>query len=542
MNNRIAFNNKLQRLFSLTLALAAWMVLAVEPANAAGPKKKPPEKTPAPSVRAGTPCTSVEAVPGVVNVTQGKYARIKTPGPVARFLVFPTTSAAALPALDKPQAPPARPQAPPAEAPPLLVPPPAAPARSAPGVAEIDVVLLSPQEIFVLGKTVGSTQIVLQAESGQCALVDVAVVMDTAALQGKLGQLLPDEKNIKVNAAADSLILSGTVSDAVKVNTAVALAGAYVGGEKKIINMLNTGSAQQVMLEVKVAEIQKNLLDKLGMDFRLERNIGDTTYRLLSLFGTTNGGVLDILTKSGKTSLVLDAEKRDGLIKILAEPTIMAVSGQSASFRAGGKIFIPVARANDVTGATTITLEEKEFGVGLTFTPTVLEGGRINLVVGPEVSELSQTGTPFTTVGGVTAVLPSFTLRKASTTVQLKDGQSFAIAGLIKNNVTETVRRFPILGEIPILGALFRSSEFQDDKTELVFVVTPRLVKPLPPDYKLPTDGFIEPSRSEFFLEGRMEGRPKEPAAGGESSQAPAQQPAQQPAPQSDKPGGFQMK
>jgi pilus assembly protein CpaC len=137
----------------------------------------------------------------------------------------------------------------------------------------------------------------------------------------------------------------------------------------------------------------------------------------------------------------------------------------------------------------------------------VLESGHIHLKVSPEVSELQQSGTPFTTVGDVTSVLPSFTLRRAETTVQLNDGQSFMIAGLIRNNVAQTVNRFPVLGDIPILGALFRSTEFQKDRSELMFVITPRLVKPLPPNYALPTDSFIEPSPGELYLHGRMEGR-----------------------------------
>src|SRR5690606_11764670 len=182
------------------------------------------------------------------------------------------------------------------------------------------------------------------------------------------------------------------------------------------------------------------------------------------------------------------------------------ISGQEASFLAGGTIFIPVSR--DIqNGQVQIVLEEKEFGVGLKFTPTVLDGGRINLKVAPEVSELSQTGNPFTTVGGVTTVLPGFTTRRAQTTVQLMDGQSLAIAGLIKNNVKETLRKMPLLGDIPVLGALFRSAEFQGDRTELVFLVTPRLVKPIDgAQAAMPTDHFTPPSRSEFFLGGQLEG------------------------------------
>ena len=191
----------------------------------------------------------------------------------------------------------------------------------------------------------------------------------------------------------------------------------------------------------------------------------------------------------------------------------MAISGQEASFLAGGKIFIPVAQNNNA-GLATITLEEKEFGVAVKFTPTVLDGGRINLRVAPEVSELNKDGIGISATGvNTTALLPAFTTRRASTVVQLFDGQSFAIGGLIKNNVTTNIKALPFLGEVPVLGTLFRSSDFQTDRSELVFIVTPRLVKPLPPDYRLPTDGYIEPSRSEFFLQGKLEGQPPQAAA-----------------------------
>ncbi|HVK53557.1 MAG TPA: type II and III secretion system protein family protein, partial [Burkholderiales bacterium] len=226
--------------------------------------------------------------------------------------------------------------------------------------------------------------------------------------------------------------------------------------------------------------------------------------------GTTT---VPLAAGSGSTSIGIDAQKTDGLVKILAEPTIMAISGQEGSFLAGGKIFIPVSQSEG--GGRTITLEEKEFGVSVRFTPTVLEGGRINLVVRPEVSELSREGVGISAPGvNGLAVLPSFTTRKASTTVQLFDGQSFAIGGLIKNNVTTNIKAFPFLGEIPVLGALFRSSAFQTDRSELVFVITPRLVKPLPQDYQLPTDSYIEPSRSDVFLNGKMEGSKSKDSTG----------------------------
>ena len=192
------------------------------------------------------------------------------------------------------------------------------------------------------------------------------------------------------------------------------------------------------------------------------------------------------------------------MVRILAEPTVMAISGQEGSFLAGGKIFVPVAQDNNK-----VTLEEKEFGVGLRFTPTVLAGGRINLRVAPEVSEISREGIGITAAGFSSgAILPLITTRRASTTVELFDGQSFAIGGLIKNNRTTNIHGLPILGEIPVLGALFRSTDFQQDRTELLFVVTPHLVKPLPADYKLPTDSATAPSRAGLFLGGKMEGTP----------------------------------
>lgn len=402
-----------------------------------------------------------------------------------------------------------------------------------PGVA--DVILLSPTEIYLLGKSVGSTNIMVWNKNGQATVVDVTVGMDSGALQGKLQQLLPGEKNIKVNTAADSIVLTGVVSDAVKVDRAMAIAEAYAG--KKVVNMLQVSAPQQVMLEVKVAEVSKKLLDKLGAEYNAQRGGPGWSPSILSSFVFTPALAASLNFYHNATNgLKIEAQRDNELVKILAEPTIMAMSGQEGSFLAGGKIFIPVPQSG--VGGTTITLEEKEFGVGLKFTPTVLEGDRINLRVTPEVSELSTTGTTVS-FGTSSSVIPTITTRRASTTVQLFDGQSFAIGGLIKNNVTQNVSAFPMLGEIPVLGALFRSSAFQNDRTELMFVVTPHLVKPLPPDYKLPTDNFIAPSRSEFFLGGKMEGKPDDTAKPADTT-APATT-VTPPKPQSGS-TGFEMK
>lgn len=405
-----------------------------------------------------------------------------------------------------------------------------------PGIA--DVSLISPMELYLLGKNYGSTNLVVWRKNGSTTAIDVNVSIDADRMEKKLRELLPQETGIHVRPAADSVILTGTVSSAMKAKYAEDIADAFVreinknlvlpvmagdakakagtaiavgGGEAsargpgaKVVNLLQVMQGQQVMLEVKVAEVSKTLLDKLGANFNVSGGKG-MTYGILSNLLSQGAGKFSIVSDNGNT-LLFDAEKKDGLIKVLAEPNIVSISGQEGSFLAGGKIFIPVARNNLTTGGSTITLEEKEFGVGLKFTPTVLEGGRIHLKVAPEVSELSQTGSPFMSLDGTTSVLPSFTTRRVQTTVQLMDGQSLAIAGLIKNNSTETVKRMPLLGEVPILGALFRSSEFQSDRSELMFLITPRLVKPLAGNYILPTDNFTPPSRGEFFLGNMLEG------------------------------------
>ncbi|MEY4883733.1 MAG: hypothetical protein RIS34_1587 [Pseudomonadota bacterium] len=370
------------------------------------------------------------------------------------------------------------------------------------GVADVDLMLLSPTELFFIGKRAGSMNVVLQSADGACVVKDIVVTIDPETLQGKLREVFPDETDVRVRGAENAILLTGTVADSVQVEQIMALATSY-GDGKKVVNMMRVASAQQVMLEVAVAEVSKTLLDKLGGAASLSRTAGDSTFSLISNFLSGGGGLVQAL-KVGTGSLKLDGQKDDGLVRLLAEPNLMAISGQRASFLSGGKIFIPVSSSNSL-GVPTITLEEKEYGVGVKFTPTVLGGSRINLKVITEVSELSQTGSPFTTFSGVVSVLPSFTVRRADTTVELNDGQSFVIAGLIRNGVNETVKRVPGLGEIPVLGALFRSSEFQTGQTELLFVVTPRLVKPLAQAPRLPTDNHVVPTRTEVYLNGRLE-------------------------------------
>ncbi len=416
----------------------------------------------------------------------------------------------------------------------------------------VQAMLVAPDTLYVAGIDVGSTNMIIQGKSGACSVVDIVVTMDASAFEASLATVLPDEKNIRVTAAADSIVLSGTVTDAATLTQVGDLAAAFVrrplqplngvgktdpaalpgaapagaplNGALRVINLMSVSAPQQVMLEVKIAEVSKTLLERLeaGTTFRLSS--GSWTATLLSNFlSGTLGGSLDA-RKSNGNRLSLEAQKQDGLVRILAEPNVMAISGQEGTFLAGGKIYIPVAQDNNK-----ITLEEKEFGVGLRFTPTVLAGGRINLRVAPEVSELSREGIGITTGGFTgTSVLPLITTRRASTTVQLYDGQSFAIGGLIKNNLTTSIKGLPVLGEVPVLGALFRSTDYQQDRTELVFVITPHLVKPLPPNPTLPTDKVIPPTPGQLLLMGRMEGAP-----------APA---SAQAAPPAASAGGFELK
>lgn len=428
----------------------------------------------------------------------------------------------------------------------------------------VQAMLVSPRTLYLLGTDIGTTNMIVQGRSGSCSIVDVVVGTDPSGLQAAIADLLPSETGIQIKVAADTLVLTGTVSDAVKAQRVIELANAFAQRPAKplstqtrpgapaaaapaappaamgapssdsptplhVIDMMHIAAPQQVMLEVKVAEVSKTLIDELGAAPNIQGGFGSWSVGLLADFLSGGMSALTLSKANNKPlSLLLDAEHDDQLVKMLAQPTLMAISGQEASFLAGGKVFIPVPQSNTGNGGTTITLKEEEFGVGLKFTPTVLENGRINLKVAPEVSELSPTGVTVTASNSnLSSILPLITTRRASTTVQLNDGQSFAIGGLLKDNITGTIKAIPGVGELPILGALARSTNYQNDKTELVFVVTPHLAKPLPPNYPLPTDHFGKVGEAGVFATGNMEGHaPAKPAAA-----APAAAPTTPPAP-----------
>jgi pilus assembly protein CpaC len=322
-----------------------------------------------------------------------------------------------------------------------------------------------------------------------------------------------------VTAMHDTIALSGRVSSASNLNHALMLAQSYVP-EGKVNNLVEVRGVQQVMLEVRVAEMQRSLIRRLGVNFNYLTDAGNFGIsKLAGLTELVTGSDANVVNpgapfatfvspsvsalfrfKSGDTTWTgfIDALKGDGLVKVLAEPTLIALSGEKASFHAGGEFPVPVSE-----GLGTVSIEYKTFGVQLEFTPTVLADDKIHIRVAPEVSELDFSSP--VSLGGF--FIPGISTRRAETVVELADGQSFAIAGLLRETVRDAVSKFPLLGDIPILGVLFRSKSFQKNETELIIIATPRLVKPLDTAIQpLPTDYYIEPNDAEFYLLGRMEG------------------------------------
>lgn len=380
-----------------------------------------------------------------------------------------------------------------------------------------DTVVLSPTQIYLTGKTIGVTNLTLWNESGKMmGMYDVVIAPDVTRLKENLHKTLPEENGILVTSDHDHITLSGTASNANNLTRALNMAEAYA--PKKIVNAMQVGGVQQVMLEVRVAEMNRELIKRLGVNFT---EVGTDHFAVSVLANLTTlagfvhpaAGAGSPAVSTGITQAIqgafgfntgnltwngfVDALKEENLVKVLAKPTLMALNGQEAAFLAGGEFPIPVPQAFGL-----VTIQFKKFGVGLVFTPNILNSKHISLNVAPEVSELDFTNALRTQ--GFT--VPAITTRRASTTIELADGQSFAIGGLLRDNVRESVKKVPFLGEVPILGALFRSSSFQKSETELVIIVTPHLVKPLDlTTQTLPTDYYVEPNDFEFYLMGFAE-------------------------------------
>jgi pilus assembly protein CpaC len=376
-----------------------------------------------------------------------------------------------------------------------------------------DFLLLSANEIYIKGKSAGTTNLTLWQNKTVVAIYDLEVVYDLSRLKQQLHDILPGERDLRVISTNDSITLSGKISNSSNLSQALGLASAYAPDEK-INNLVQVGGVHQVMLEVRVAEMTRSLSKRLGVNFTYTRG-GDFAVSRLGGLTDFAGGVLDFSPAvnalfrfqygAATWTGLIDALREDNLIKILAEPTLITLSGQSANFLAGGEFPVPVPQ-----GLGTVGIEYKSFGVGLAFTPIVLNEDKINIEVTSEVSELDFSNA-IRIQGFVT---PGISTRRASTTVELGDGQSFAIAGLLSEATRANVTKFPLLGDIPVLGVLFQSKTFQKKETELVIIVTPHLVKPLKlAEQKLPTDFYVEPNDFEFYLNGAIEGKSKERSA-----------------------------
>ncbi len=379
-----------------------------------------------------------------------------------------------------------------------------------PGIA--DIATLSERTLYVLGKTPGRTTLTLLGQNGELITnVDVQVSPDVAEFKERLAEILPNEP-IEVRTANDGIVLSGRVSGARKVARAMELAERYAPG--RVTNLMMVGGTQQVMLKVRFAEMQRSVskdlqsgvgisslltgvtgVEALGSGEDATGTIGQNVYTS----DVVAGGNLGISFGVGGIAMdiLIQALETKGMVRTLAEPNLVAISGQEASFLAGGEYPIPVP-----DGSGGITIEYKPFGVQLSFKPTVIDGDLINLELETAVSALD------TTTAVISDVLTApFTVRRASTSVEMHDGQSFAIAGLLQDDFNDQVGQVPWLGDVPILGALFRSSNFIRRQSELVIIVTPHLVTPTDGlALALPTDGVQIPSEIDLFLNGHVEG------------------------------------
>jgi pilus assembly protein CpaC len=431
-----------------------------------------------------------------------------------------------------------------------------------------DILILRSTQLYVLGKDLGTTNVLVwDSEDRLIGTVNVEVGHDLENLKEKLFQLLPDEE-IQVYSSQRSIVLAGEVSSAVAMNAALQVAGTYLAQVStavdtaefqqesqsrredrsvgQVINLMRVGGVQQVMLDIKVAEINRAELRRMNAQFNGVNLSNEWTFGGVNggasfpdvefkeqtytdpLTGATittpegrlpvfpglapwgpaidefapndmtipNQGVFaSFLSRDSLFNMALDIAKENRLAKVLAEPTLTTLTGQEAKFLSGGEIAIPVPQGFDRT-----TFEFKEFGIIVTFLPVVLDSGLINLKVDVSVSEITRLDPG--------SLIPlQLGTRRATASVELREGQTMGLAGLIDQKLREAVEKFPGLGNIPLLGALFRSQDFVNEETELVITVTPRLAKPMAPeDVKLPTDDFIEPSDAQFFMLGKLEG------------------------------------
>ena len=380
-----------------------------------------------------------------------------------------------------------------------------------------DVVALTSRTLYVLGKKVGSTSItLLSPDKRVMGVVNVEVTFDIEGLKRRLRENIPGS-GISVSSVGNKILLSGTVRDSVSLSKALSIAEQTA--PQAVTNALSVRGSQQVLLEVRFVEADRESSRELGVGWDV---FGNRIAAISGVTGVTSAGtpvlglasnnvpfgaaIARLLDGGTKADVIVQALEKRGLARRLAEPNLVALSGDTASFLAGGEFPFPVAAENN-----RITVEFKKFGVGLAFTPTVLDDGLINVKIEPEVSELD----PTTTLRVEGVEIPSLIIRRAQTTIELRDGQSFAVAGLLSANNFKNQKQLPWIGEVPVLGTLFRSAAFQKKETDLVIIVTPHLVRPARPGEKLvtPLDGRVSSNDREFFLRGQQEVKVDRPQA-----------------------------
>ncbi|MDE2184288.1 MAG: type II and III secretion system protein family protein [Alphaproteobacteria bacterium] len=367
-----------------------------------------------------------------------------------------------------------------------------------------DVLPLSRNLIYVLGKKYGTTNLTIRRAGGQIiAVVDVVVTYDIDGLKQRLHELMPDE-NINVVPAGDAISLDGTVSSADHLHQILTIADHYAPG--KVANLLSLSGTQQILLQVKFAEVSRNAEQELGINTKLQYTAGGDAITSATGVGTAANAFGTILGtfSHGNYNLTaeLDALEQKGLVRTLAQPNLVALSGDTASFLAGGEFPIPVAQSLTTGVVPTVTVEFKEFGVSLAFTPTIIGKNLVNLVIKSEVSSLDKTLS--VTANGIQ--VPALKVRRAHTTVEMNDGESFAVAGLLQDDFTNTTNQLPLLGNVPVLGALFRSANFQHQQTDLVMIVTVHLVAPtVAKNLTTPADSVVLPTPLQHYGTGDVE-------------------------------------
>jgi len=373
-----------------------------------------------------------------------------------------------------------------------------------------DVQVKSPTQIYVFGKKPGETSLYATDERDNVLLnTIVRVTHEHSRLQEALRRVAPGTQ-LQFQSVGDSIVINGTARNAGEIQEARRIAGAHLGNPDRVVVQASVDAPSQVLLRVRVIEAQRQALKRVGINWEAAGRIGsfalglatptdiafaDTTNSLLRM-GAPQGGLINARTTGANRDIngVVDLLATENFIAILAEPNLVALSGETASFLAGGEF--PVVTTS---GVNQVTVNYKQFGVSLAFTPTIYGDGRINLKVRPEVSQLSTQGQ--VVLNGFT--IPALTTRRAETTVELGSGQSFMIGGLINNTSTQDISKLPGLGDIPIIGALFRSDAFQRNETELVILVTPYLVRPTSGRLATPVDGMVPPNDADRYLYGR---------------------------------------